>query len=72
MIGPMRSWSSGDFMAERTSRIKVGSGMGFTIRVIGWMFTLGVLDLSFWWRGLTAIVIWPCCLGVHFAGTALF
>ena len=29
---------------------------------IGWMFTIGILDLDFW-RGVLALVIWPYYLG---------
>jgi hypothetical protein len=34
---------------------------------IGWLFTIGYLNLSFWW-GVLAVVIWPYLLGAHFAG----
>ena len=35
--------------------------------VIGWLFSIGFLNLSFWW-GVLAIIIWPYLLGVHFTG----
>ena len=35
--------------------------------IIGWLFTIGFLHLSFWW-GVLAVIIWPYLLGVHFAG----
>lgn len=35
--------------------------------IIGWLFTIGFLHLSFG-KGLLAIIVWPYLLGVHFAG----
>lgn len=35
--------------------------------IIGWLFTIGFLHLSFG-KGLLAIVVWPYFLGVYFAG----
>lgn len=32
---------------------------------IGWIFTIGYLQLSFW-KGVLAIIIWPYYLGAHF------
>ena len=32
---------------------------------VGWLFTIGYLQLSFW-RGVLAIIIWPYYLGVHY------
>jgi hypothetical protein len=46
----------------RTQRIKVESGFGI-IWMIGWMFTIGFLQLV-WWKALLALVIWPWYLGV--------
>jgi hypothetical protein len=34
------------------------------IWLIGWLFTIGFLDLSFW-RAVLAILIWPYLLGNH-------
>jgi hypothetical protein len=45
-----------------TQRIKVESGFGI-IWAIGWMFTIGFLQLV-WWKALLALVIWPWYLGV--------
>ena len=57
-------------MAEGTSqRIKLKSDLGFTVWMIGWLFTLGFLDLGFW-KGVLAILVWPYYVGVHFAATA--
>lgn len=33
---------------------------------VGWLFTIGYLDLGFW-RGVLAIIVWPYFLGAHFA-----
>ncbi len=35
----------------------------------GWLFTIGVLKLTFW-KAVLAIVIWAYYLGVYFAGLA--
>lgn len=32
---------------------------------VGWLFTIGYLELSFW-KGVLALIIWPYYLGVHF------
>jgi hypothetical protein len=34
--------------------------------LVGWLFTIGFLNLSFW-RGVLAIIIWPYYLGVMIA-----
>jgi len=31
--------------------------------VVGWLFTIGILQLTFW-RGVLALFIWPYYLGV--------
>ncbi|MCF7864955.1 MAG: hypothetical protein K9M11_00415 [Candidatus Pacebacteria bacterium] len=36
-----------------------------TLWIIGWLFTIGYLKLSFW-KGVLAFIIWPYYLGVHF------
>lgn len=33
--------------------------------VMGWLFSIGFLHLSFW-KGLLAIILWPYYLGVFF------
>ncbi|MEN9979456.1 MAG: hypothetical protein ABIK38_03815 [candidate division WOR-3 bacterium] len=30
---------------------------------IGWLFTIGYLQLPFFWKGVLALVIWPYYLG---------
>jgi hypothetical protein len=42
-------------------KIKQHSSMGI-IWVVGWLFTIGFLHLSFW-KGVLAIVIWPYYIG---------
>jgi len=32
---------------------------------IGWLFTIGYLQLSFW-KGVLALIIWPYYMGVKF------
>ncbi|MBY0376624.1 hypothetical protein K2P96_01490 [Patescibacteria group bacterium] len=32
--------------------------------VIGWLFTIGFLELSFW-KGVLALIIWPYYIGVY-------
>ena len=33
---------------------------------VGWLFTIGYLQLSFW-QGVLAIIIWPYYIGVYFS-----
>lgn len=35
--------------------------------IIGWVFTIGYLKLSFWKGLLAFLLIWPYYLGVHFS-----
>ena len=37
-----------------------------SIWFIGWLFTIGFLQLSFW-KGVLAIIIWPYYLGSAFS-----
>ncbi len=41
------------------------SGLG-VLWVIGWIFTIGYLKLSFW-KGVLALIIWPYYLGTSFS-----
>jgi hypothetical protein len=34
--------------------------------MIGWLFSIGFLKMSFW-KGVLALFIWPYFMGVHFA-----
>jgi hypothetical protein len=49
-------------------RIEQHSSIGL-LWAIGWLFTIGYLDLGFW-QGLLALIVWPYFLGVHFAPLA--
>ena len=33
--------------------------------MIGWLFTIGFLNLHFW-KGFLALIVWPYYLGVYF------
>lgn len=46
------------------SKIKIEQhgGVGF-LWVMGWLFSIGFLGLSFW-QGVLAIIVWPYYLGV--------
>lgn len=37
-----------------------------TLWFAGWLFTIGYLNLGFWWSVL-GLVVWPYFLGAHFA-----
>ena len=48
-------------------RIKIDQGgWGFGLWTVGWLFTIGFLDLSFW-RGVLGLFVWPYFLGVRIA-----
>jgi hypothetical protein len=36
-----------------------------TLWIMGWFFTIGYLQLSFW-KGVLALVVWPYYLGEKF------
>ena len=38
------------------------NGLG-TLWIIGWLFTIGYLKLSFW-KGVLAFIIWPYYIGI--------
>lgn len=40
--------------------------IGGLLWVAGWLFTIGFLHLTFW-RGATAVLLWPYYLGVAFS-----
>ncbi len=46
-------------------RIEQHSFVG-SVWFVGWLFTLGLLHLSFW-KGVLAIVVWPYYLGATFS-----
>lgn len=37
------------------------------IWVVGWLFTIGFLNLTFW-KGVLAIIIWPYYIGASISG----
>ncbi len=50
-----------------TQRIKIDQGgLGFGLWMVGWLFTIGFLDLSFW-RGFLGLFVWPVFLGTRIA-----
>lgn len=42
---------------------------GGAMWLVGWLFTIGFLHLSFW-KGVLAIVLWAYFLGEHFSPLA--
>ncbi|CAG0953102.1 hypothetical protein RHIZO_00297 [Rhizobiaceae bacterium] len=50
---------------ERRINIVQHSSLG-TVWFAGWLFTIGYLNLGFWW-GLLGLIVWPYFLGAHFA-----
>jgi hypothetical protein len=51
---------------DRRIKIEQHSGVGM-LWFVGWLFTIGFLELNFW-TGVLAIIVWPYFLGTHFAG----
>ncbi|MDH5654509.1 MAG: hypothetical protein OEZ34_01280 [Spirochaetia bacterium] len=49
-------------MSDKTKITVETASKGAPIWFIGWMFTIGFADLSFW-QGVQAIVIWPYYIG---------
>ena len=47
-------------------KVRVVSGLGGTVWIIGWLFTIGWLKLTFW-SGALAILIWPYDIGTALA-----
>jgi hypothetical protein len=44
------------------SRIEQHSGVGM-LWLMGWLFSLGFLQLPFFWKGVLALILWPYYLG---------
>jgi len=61
---------TGAVVEERTrvtQRIKIDQGgLGFGLWMVGWLFTIGFLDLGFW-RGFLGLFVWPVFLGTRIA-----
>jgi len=53
-----------DKMSSEKTKVSVDV-MG-PLWIIGWFFTLGFLQLSFW-KGVLAILLWPYYLGDYFS-----
>mgnify|MGYP006290345229 CR=1 FL=1 len=45
-------------------KVEQHSGAG-VLWLVGWLFTIGFLQLSFW-QGVLAVVVWPYYLGEFF------
>ena len=54
-------------MADRI-KIEQHSSLG-VLWIIGWLFSIGFLQLGFW-KGLLALIVWPYFLGDHIAALA--
>ncbi len=50
--------------AEASKVVEVNQACG-VLWMIGWIFTIGYLKLSFW-KGVLALIIWPYYIGKHF------
>lgn len=48
-------------------RIEQHSAIGM-LWIVGWLFTIGVLQLHFW-KGVLALLVWPYYLGVAVSST---
>ena len=55
-------------MSEQITVKTRGAGSGTLLGpvwLMGWLFSIGYLHLSFW-KGVLAIFVWPFFLGQHF------
>ena len=48
------------------NKVVVENGFTGGMWFVGWLFTIGFLQLTFW-KGVLAIIIWPYYLGKTFA-----
>lgn len=62
--GGDRAPASARAQADRI-RIEQHSASGL-VWVIGWLFTVGLLQVPFW-KGVLAIILWPFYLGSRFS-----
>lgn len=53
-------------MSEKTKVNVNQAGMGGLIWLIGWLFTIGFLNLTFF-KGFLAVILWPYYLGNYFS-----
>ncbi|MBI5133955.1 MAG: hypothetical protein HZA81_01020 [Candidatus Taylorbacteria bacterium] len=52
-------------------KIKIEQHCFLGVWVVGWLFTIGFLGLSFW-QGVLALAIWPYYIGEAVSFFALF
>lgn len=50
---------------EKTIKVESHGSLGAIVWLIGWLFTIGFLKLTFW-KGALALIVWPYFLGTHF------
>lgn len=48
-------------------RIEQHTSVWVFLWLAGWLFTLGYLNIVFFWRGVIAFFIWPYYLGLFLA-----
>jgi hypothetical protein len=46
-----------------------GNSAAGSVWVVGWLFTIGYLKLTFW-KGVLALIVWPYYLGAFFHNAA--
>jgi len=51
-------------------KIKVENNGCFWVWLMGWLFTIGYLGLTFW-KGVAAVVLWPYYIGMVVAGLSV-
>lgn len=51
-------------MAEKIKVNQTGA-CGGILWFVGWLFTIGFLQLTFW-KGLLALIVWPYYIGEYF------
>lgn len=61
-----RNFDYGMMHDFRVADLNIDSGMGLgCIWFIGWLFTIGYLNLSFG-KGVLALIVWPYYIGSHY------
>jgi len=52
--------------SDKVSKIKIENhGVACALWFMGWLFTIGFLELTFW-KGVLALLLWPYYLGEFF------
>lgn len=55
-------------VTKRSDRIRIEQhSVGGLLWCAGWLFTTGLLHLTFW-KGAAALLVWPYFLGLHVSG----